>query len=77
MDEKLYVIATPMIDQCMERWGKKCEVVSNIKGEKLIDITFYIHLLKGNQSYFMAIMLQLRRELVVCILPQLTEWTIT
>ena len=38
MDEKLYVIATPMIDQCMERWGKKCEVVSNIKGEKLIDI---------------------------------------
>ena len=38
MNNKFYVIAFEMIDQCSKRWKQKFDVISTIKGNKLIDI---------------------------------------
>ena len=38
ISEKYYVIASDMIDQCMERWGVKCKKISNVMGNKLKEI---------------------------------------
>ena len=38
MQNKFYVIAFEMIDQCSKRWKQKFDVISTIKGNKLIDI---------------------------------------
>ena len=38
MNNKFYVIAFEMIDQCSKRWKQKLDVVSTIQGNKLSDI---------------------------------------
>ena len=38
MNEKYYVIASEMVDQCMERWGTKCKKISNVIGSKLKEV---------------------------------------
>ena len=38
MNNKFYVIASEMVDQCSKRWEQKLEVISTIEGKKLIDI---------------------------------------
>ena len=38
MNEKYYVIASEMVDQCMERWGTKCKKISSVIGKKLKEI---------------------------------------
>ena len=38
MNEKYYVIASEMVDQCMERWGTKCKKISSVIGNKLKEI---------------------------------------
>ena len=38
MNEKFYVLAFEMIEQCTKRWKQKFDPISTIKGEKLIDI---------------------------------------
>ncbi len=38
MNEKYYVIASEMVDQCMERWGTKCKKISNVIGNKLKEV---------------------------------------
>ena len=40
MNNKFYVIAFEMIDQCSKRWNQKFDVISTIKGKKLSDIDF-------------------------------------
>ena len=38
MNEKYYVIASEMVDQCMERWNTKCKKISTVMGNKLREI---------------------------------------
>ena len=38
MNEKYYVIASEMVDQCMERWDTKCKKISTVMGKKLREI---------------------------------------
>ena len=38
MQNRFYVIAFEMIDQCSKRWKQKFDVISTIKGNRLIDI---------------------------------------
>ena len=38
MNNKFYVIAFEMIDQCSKRWNQKFDVISTIQGKKLCDI---------------------------------------
>ena len=38
MNEKYYVIASEMVDQCMERWDTKCKKISTVMGNKLKEI---------------------------------------
>ena len=38
MNDKFYVIAFEMIDQCSKRWNQKFDVISTIHGKKLRDI---------------------------------------
>ena len=38
LNKKFYVIASEMINQCMERWNTECKKISSVMGEKLIDI---------------------------------------
>ncbi len=38
MNEKYYVIASEMVDQCMERWNTKCKKISTVMGKKLREI---------------------------------------
>ena len=41
VDNKYLVIATEMIDQCMERWGKKVKEVSKVSGKLILDIQLF------------------------------------
>ena len=38
INEKYYVIASEMVDQCMERWGTECKKISSVIGNKLNEI---------------------------------------
>ena len=40
INEKFYVIATEMIEHCMQRWNSQCEKISSVKGESLFNIEF-------------------------------------
>ena len=35
MNERYFVIASEMVDQCMERWGTQCKKISSVVGKKL------------------------------------------
>jgi len=40
MNNKFYVVAFEMIDECSKRWKQKFDVISTIQGKKLSDIDF-------------------------------------
>ena len=48
LNKKFYVIASEMINQCMERWNTECKKISSVMGEKLIDIELLHPFIKRN-----------------------------